>query len=371
MKQVLFDVDGVFLSEERCFDVSALTVYEFLYSESFLNLNDDLNIKSLSDAEIQNIRNDIFMNDSILNKLKSLGLNSNWDMLFIVLSTHIIELFKNSEINGIDMSNNHFTEQTVKVWSAQLEDLTLNYETPLKFLSQAKSGKANIYQDLIAYAAEELNIDDASIFDLKSNLWDMAQELYQEWYLGYELYKDVEHKMPRTDFKNGFIKDEVVLADINEVTLLLEDLKHAGYQIGIATGRPRTETLVPFETIGWLNQFDALHIGTASEVLKAETTYPNHKPLGKPNPFSYLIAYYGNDPEQYLQYINEQENIFSEEEVYIVGDSLADLLSAKKTGATFIGTLTGLKGKEARSELESYDADHIVDNVLDVRKILL
>ncbi|PTJ68569.1 HAD family hydrolase, partial [Mammaliicoccus sciuri] len=38
MKQVLFDVDGVFLSEERCFDVSALTVYEILYSEAFLNL---------------------------------------------------------------------------------------------------------------------------------------------------------------------------------------------------------------------------------------------------------------------------------------------------------------------------------------------
>ncbi|MCL7601293.1 hypothetical protein, partial [Listeria monocytogenes] len=26
MKKILFDVDGVFLSEERCFDVSALTV---------------------------------------------------------------------------------------------------------------------------------------------------------------------------------------------------------------------------------------------------------------------------------------------------------------------------------------------------------
>ncbi|WP_316930363.1 hypothetical protein, partial [Staphylococcus aureus] len=28
MKKILFDVDGVFFSEERCFDVSALTVYE-------------------------------------------------------------------------------------------------------------------------------------------------------------------------------------------------------------------------------------------------------------------------------------------------------------------------------------------------------
>ena len=30
MKAILFDVDGVFLSEERCFDVSAITVAELL-----------------------------------------------------------------------------------------------------------------------------------------------------------------------------------------------------------------------------------------------------------------------------------------------------------------------------------------------------
>ncbi|MDK8290252.1 MAG: hypothetical protein QP784_13155, partial [Staphylococcus lugdunensis] len=35
MKSILFDVDGVFLSEERCFDVSALTVDELLHSENY------------------------------------------------------------------------------------------------------------------------------------------------------------------------------------------------------------------------------------------------------------------------------------------------------------------------------------------------
>ena len=57
--------------------------------------------------------------------------------------------------------------------------------------------------------------------------------------------------------------------------------------------------------------------------------------------------------------------------MFIVGDSLADLLSAKKIGATFIGPLTGLKGQDARAELESYDADYIVDHVGEIRSILL
>ena len=57
MKQVLFDVDGVFLSEERCFDVSALTVYEILHSEAFLNLKGTVDIETLEEQDIKQIRN--------------------------------------------------------------------------------------------------------------------------------------------------------------------------------------------------------------------------------------------------------------------------------------------------------------------------
>lgn len=66
-----------------------------------------------------------------------------------------------------------------------------------------------------------------------------------------------------------------------------------------------------------------------------------------------------------------KEDIVNKDEVYIVGDSLADLLSAKKIGATFIGTLTGLKGKAAHSELVANGADHVVEDITKIRKILL
>ncbi len=38
MKKVIFDIDGVLLSEERYFDVSALTVWEILYSPVYMGL---------------------------------------------------------------------------------------------------------------------------------------------------------------------------------------------------------------------------------------------------------------------------------------------------------------------------------------------
>ena len=86
MKSVLFDVDGVFLSEERCFDVSALTVYELLMDQSYLGLKPDIDLSLLENEDIDRIRADIFVNDDVLKKLKSLGLNSNWDMLYIVFN---------------------------------------------------------------------------------------------------------------------------------------------------------------------------------------------------------------------------------------------------------------------------------------------
>ena len=78
MKAILFDVDGVFLSEERCFDVSAITVAELLSSPDFLNCDIDIHFDgNLTENDINKIRRNVFNNDRILNQLKSLGLNSN------------------------------------------------------------------------------------------------------------------------------------------------------------------------------------------------------------------------------------------------------------------------------------------------------
>lgn len=38
------------------------------------------------DETINDIRSKVFNDDIILNRLKSMGLNSNWDMLFVVFA---------------------------------------------------------------------------------------------------------------------------------------------------------------------------------------------------------------------------------------------------------------------------------------------
>ncbi|MEP9852262.1 HAD hydrolase-like protein [Staphylococcus aureus] len=373
MKSVLFDVDGVFLSEERCFDVSALTVYEMLMSKAYLGLDPSINFDDLNDQKITEIRDIVFYNDEILTKLKSLGLNSNWDMLFVVIAIHFIEVCKKLPQEQLTtvLNPENFSQETLQQISEDVSDIELNFEAPLSFLDGISSGKDNIYQTLVTHASDQLNMKEAALFELKSPFWILAQEVYQEWYLGHKLFSEVEHKDNRTEFKEGYIYNEVVLRPVAEIKQLLEDLKEAGYHIAIATGRPRTETIVPFEAIGIKDLFEDLHIVTASEVLIAEDKYPELKPLGKPNPFSYLATLEGNHLQSYEKYATNQQNRVNKNEVFVVGDSLADLLSAKKIGATFIGPLTGLKGQNAREELESYGAEYIVDHVGDIREILL
>ncbi len=99
------------------------------------------------------------------------------------------------------------------------------------------------------------------------------------------MYEEVEKKIARTTFKTGYIYQEIILRPVDEVKVLLNDLKGAGFELGIATGRPYTETVVPFENLGLLPYFEADFIATASDVLEAENMYPQARPLGKPNPF--------------------------------------------------------------------------------------
>ncbi|TRL79139.1 HAD family hydrolase [Staphylococcus haemolyticus] len=374
MKSILFDVDGVFLSEERCFDTSALTIEALLKSEHFLGLDKSFKLNTLSDETINNIRSKVFNNDLILNRLKSMGLNSNWDMLFVVFCIHFIQLIKQfnfQEIKDI-VEDNQFSAKSIQgIQSLINRDFKIDYELPMNFINHSQGGKNNIYAELEQYAKKELNVNDARLFKLNGPLWFVARDLYQELYMGSELFEQVEEKPSNLDGINGFIYHETVLRPIEEIKSLLNSLKEKGYHLAIATGRPRTETLVPFESLGLKAFFSDNHIVTASDVMEAENEYPDFIPLGKPNPFCYIATLYGNNKENYKQFITQQDQIVNKEDVIIVGDSLADLFCAKQIGATFIGTLTGLKGQEARKELEHHEADYIVDHIGLIKNILL
>ena len=152
MKSILFDVDGVFLSEERCFDVSAITVEELLTSEGiFLGCGTYIDFENdLNDKKIQEIRERVFQHDKILNQLKSLGLNSNWDMLFIVFSIHLIDLAKQlDQSHRCEFLNSStFNEKTLFEMNKHLLHKEIDNEKTLEEIDSFRNSKDAINEDL-------------------------------------------------------------------------------------------------------------------------------------------------------------------------------------------------------------------------------
>lgn len=363
MSVVIFDVDGVFLSEERCFDVSALSVHELLFNPRYLNLTQEKFKTSYTDEEIAEIRSKIFLDDEILSRYKELGLNSNWDMLYITFSVIYINLLKDS---GINISNVDIND--LYSIGEMLGDVEPDYGKVLEFLDGDEYTKETIYEGLVNYATSLKFLNEKDDFRTNSTLWMLGQHVYQEWYLGSERMKDSE--LPIEGDKEGFLHQEEWLAPVDELEAMLQNLLDRDLTIGIATGRSREETLIPFEAAGLLKYFNDERISTASEVKEAEAVEGVERQLSKPHPYSYLWTLYAQE-EKHFEEAVKGENI-SDEKVYVVGDSVADFFCAEKMEVEFIGTLTGLTGDDIIPTFTELGVgrDNLVPDVLAVEEMV-
>ena len=375
IKTILFDVDGVLLSEEHYFDASALTVWEMLISNHYLGLSPDEYKTEYNDAEIEAIRKHVFeKDDKVLKFMKSRGLNANWDMIYLSFSHQLIYLLsqiKDSESEKINQwCQAPIHRETLKEIGTVLKNYRVKIDFSL-FIADFEQSVA-MKQDLLGYlnvlVKEKLGIE-TSIFKGKDMLWSVCEHVSQEWYVGDDNVLASTGRPSVQTGKKGFLATETTLASKEEIDALFQYLTASGYEIGIGTGRPELETIQPFQHLDWLKHFDENHIVTADEVLKAEKMLPERISLSKPHPFTYLAAYYGKD-KSVADCLQLPLPLEKANEVLIVGDSLADLLAARKMGAPFAAVLTGLSGKDARTEFEKHQAEYILDSVLHLKEIL-
>ncbi|WP_326407516.1 HAD hydrolase-like protein [Sporolactobacillus sp. THM19-2] len=375
IKTILFDVDGVFLSEERYFDASALTVRELLLSDHYLGLGRAHGFKTrYSDREIADIRANIFLNDDVLNFMKSRGMNANWDMIYVTFSVQLIHLTAQLPEDAREEAKKWFQKPIDRASLDQFRTLFRKYPVQPDF-SQFMTDFADTEvtrQGIILYlnqiAGKRLGLE-TDIFRPKSALWHIGEHASQEWYIG------DDHVLAATGMpsvqtgKEGFMNEERTLADPARIRRLFSRLSDSGVKIGIATGRPHLETFRPFGYLHWLELLDENHIATADDVLMAEKKY-DAAPLAKPHPFTYLLARYGKDSDVKALTARKPEKLADGKDTLIVGDSLADLFCARQLGCRFAGVLTGLSGQKAKPELEAHGADYILDSIADMEDLV-
>jgi phosphoglycolate phosphatase-like HAD superfamily hydrolase len=382
---ILFDIDGVLLSEERYFDASALTVYEMITGASYLGLripNDAVDghllqasgTDGLADDVIAAVRGFVFHQDAVLDFMKRRGINANWDMVYLQFSCQLVRTMNacgvrvDETLANTDALSGHLTRQHLQQLgnairtqsggtAARWADFTAVYESC--------ENKQDLFEAVRADFVRLAGVPADKVQQFTSELWDIGQEAFQDWYLG-EPYRETETAIG----KAGFLNYEVPLADPGQLAIALQQFRDRGVALGVATGRPETETYVPLRLLGWLDRFDENRISTASDVLRAQRAIPDAPTLSKPHPFSYLRSYLSSpDVDTVLAYplpLKQDEA----RKVLIVGDSVADWMAAKAIGCDFAAVLTGLSGTSARAQFETLGCTYIWNNVMDVATLL-
>ena len=370
---VLFDVDGVLLSEEHYFDASALTVWEMLISSNYLALAPEQFTTEYTEADIDHIRENVFQNDQVLKFMKSRGLNANWDMIYLSFGHQLIHLLSqikaDEAVKIAQWLTNPIDYKTLRDMGTVLShyQVELNFSLFVDEFSRSDATKQELFEYLNVLAKEKLDVE-TSIFQ-KGELWSICEHVSQEWYVGDENVLASTGRPSVQTGKKGFLANETTLAPAQEIAALFQQLSSSGITIGIGTGRPELETIQPFHHLDWLKYFDEKRIITADEVSKAEQELTDPQSLSKPHPFTYIMGLKGKGTST-LDCINATLPIYNGEEVLVVGDSLADLLAARQLGCQFAAVLTGLSGKDARPDFEQHKADYILDTVLDIKTIL-
>jgi phosphoglycolate phosphatase-like HAD superfamily hydrolase len=186
---------------------------------------------------------------------------------------------------------------------------------------------------------------------------NIIKQIFQEIYLGEELFRSTYNLDAEVYRGKGFILREKVMLDRQ----LLEDLAD-GNVLAIATGRPWSEAEYPLSHFR-LNHFFS-HILTLDDCLVAENRIFKQTgrmvSLSKPNPFM-LDAIVKKYPEPFKGY-------------YYVGDMPDDMLAAAKAQANFkgIGMVLSAPDKESlKADLMKAGASFIVDSFAALNDIIL
>ncbi|WP_335869803.1 HAD family hydrolase [Bacillus sp. 2205SS5-2] len=373
IKKILFDVDGVLLSEEHYFDASALTVWELLISEKYVGLLPEAFKTDYSLQEIGEIRSKVFEEDSILRMLKANGLNANWDMIYLTVSYQLVHLLAQlsdkSQVNKwlqAEIDRNALKEMGI---AFRKEGVLLNFSGFVSAFNRSKPTKLGLFQHLNTLAKKKLGVE-TTVFSEDRTLWSVGEHISQEWYVGDDHVQKSTGRPSVQTGKQGFLANEKTICAPERIDELFHNLLAGGIKIGIGTGRPELETIQPFTHLGWINHFDENFIVTADDVLKAERAFPEYRPLAKPNPFTYVLGLKGRSSGA-IESLNTKLPVEGAEEILIVGDSLADLLAARKMGCKFAAVLTGLSGQKARAQFEEKEANFILNDVLEVKEVLL
>jgi phosphoglycolate phosphatase-like HAD superfamily hydrolase len=270
------------------------------------------------------------------------GLNNDWDLTFEVISLFFSLIAgPGTHANGDPWSR--FRAVIGRCDAAPIVEFLQSTDRPLVSLLN-QHGR---YEDPFMKSLYQGDVGSGNII----------KQIFQEIYLGQNLFRSTYNMNPAVYRGQGFILREKMLID----RLLLEKLS-AENVLAIATGRPRAEAEYPLNHFH-LDQFFA-PILTLDDCLSEEKRILEQEgravSLSKPNPFML---------DAIVKKCREPFDSF-----YYVGDMPDDMLAAARSEADCkgIGVLLAAPDKESlRKDLAAAGADYIIENFETLTEIML
>lgn len=400
----IFDCDGVITSEEGYFDAAGLTIREVLESPFYLGLSppDYSSVPEICYRRLASMdrseRRKYLARDFII-AVKARGLNSNWDLAYLVIGIYLGDLL-GAAIRAVHCGDLEALDEVqapsevLETWREAKERgawrsaLRLEHLTPWGELLREQGISVTPRHELHLQLVDDFRPDvrglgildelnhrlssarsdpataDAAPFGRPSPFWSECQTLFQEWYLGPELYEKIYERSIRFGPKPGLVRSEAPLLGLPRTKRALTAFRDAGFQLGIATGRPVWEVLTPFDSWGISGLFDERRRGThdlveaaEAELLELDIT----KNLSKPDPFLFLRVIH---PDASVTQLVEDEALRgSNPRFAAVGDTVADIWAARAAGCPVVAVLSGASGVKAKRQIEEAKPDLIVQDI--------
>jgi len=270
------------------------------------------------------------------------GLNNDWDLTFTVINL----LFSLVEKSTVGQSRDPWTRyrQTMRRCNVKsLSDFLTSTDEPLKSLLNRR-GKL-----------EDEFIADCYKGDVGSG--NIIKQIFQEIYLGPELFKSTYQMEPEIYRGEGYILRERLLLDRS----VLEEISRENV-LAIATGRPRSEAEYPLKHFR-LRQFFPVILTLDDCVSEEKRIFEEEGravSLSKPDPFMLDAIAEGHR--------NDIDGFF------YIGDMPDDMQAAARSrfGFKSIGLLISAPDKSSlKKNLLRAGADYIIEDFESLKKIIL
>lgn len=393
IETIIFDMDGVVTSEAEYWNAADLTVLELLYSKQFIGLEHETMLSVLHKPGAP-IAVERFVSQPFIAMLRTSGLNTNWDLAYFSAALYLIELIAEAKphkeakaifdapfgydtlkklgeliprrkrlLEPVDTLNAYFLQFRNKREKGRL--------TACNGAADLKARMNKFIDDINAWRLERTGLD-APVFERSGPMWDLCTSIFQQRYLGDNLYLKDNDALTSEIPKDGMVQDERPVIPGAKVISTLAMLKEAGVRLGVATGRPYDEIMIPLKRWGVFHFFDKDSIATHREIAEAEEYMRAHGKtvsISKPHPYVYLRAIF---PEKQIGELLDMKLPLPDEtssSILIVGDTMSDLICARTIGARAAIVLTGVKSLEAASDMANLNPEFVLDDISEMEKL--